>query len=325
MEVTTSSSTKNENEPSEELSEEYLPTEDNCENLKEILNKSFEIATKKCLKEKIKNLPRVTIYGKELFIDLESNDEFVKKAEIELRETPEIVAESYKTLRELVKEDKYLCVPDREEFYIKFLRPCKWYPKSAFHLMQRCYQFRLNYPYVYENLSVKTVMKTICSEIMFPLPVRCIDGSRLFIVYSGSKWNPKEFSVYDLFKCLLIILEGALLESKTQIAGAQVIIDANGLTLSHVTYITPRFAAMLVGWVQKCVPCRLKRIVFHGKNREKLVSMIGEKALPKEYGGSELVYNPIGDNLLQFFTPWKEELEVFLKCGYYKKNNEKNH
>jgi hypothetical protein len=33
-----------------------------------------------------------------------------------------------------------------------------------------------------------------------------------------------------------------------------------GLTLRHVTYFTPSFAASIIEFVQKCLPCRLKGV-----------------------------------------------------------------
>lgn len=34
-----------------------------------------------------------------------------------------------------------LVVPDDDEFYKKFLRPCKWYPKSSFELVSKVFFF----------------------------------------------------------------------------------------------------------------------------------------------------------------------------------------
>ena len=45
-----------------------------------------------------------------------------------------------------------------------------------------------------------------------------------------------------------------------KVSGAHLIIDMDGLPLSHVTHFTPSFAAASVEFVQRCVPCRLKGI-----------------------------------------------------------------
>ncbi|XP_043489510.1 alpha-tocopherol transfer protein-like [Polistes fuscatus] len=290
----------------------------------------------------MQNAPKLIVYGKELKLMFGYDDEFKKKAENELRETPEVMAESLKTIREMVKGDKDLFVPDLDEFFIKFLRPCKWYPNSAFalvsfFLIQRHYKFFINYPYMKENFTLMDLKNTFFSDLIVPIPVRCQDGSRLIIIHGGSKWKPREYYIYDMFKSLIFIFEQLIIEPATQIAGIQVILDMNGLPFSHVTHITPKLATTVADWIQRYVPYRLKnihvinqsyifnmiyaifkpflseklrnRIHFHGTNREKLINMVGEKALPKEYGGSDLFISPI-EAFWQYIYYWSEEFEV---------------
>lgn len=46
----------------------------------------------------------------------------------------------------------------------------------------------------------------------------------------------------------------------------------DGLTLNHVTHITPSFAASVTDWVQRCLPCRLKGI--HIVNQPFIFNMV---------------------------------------------------
>lgn len=55
----------------------------------------------------------------------------LEKAREELRETPEVREQAIKELRELLHEAKELNYGDSDEFLLIFLRPCKFYPKSA--------------------------------------------------------------------------------------------------------------------------------------------------------------------------------------------------
>ncbi|XP_035740122.1 alpha-tocopherol transfer protein-like isoform X1 [Vespa mandarinia] len=345
MEKSTSCSTREKDESSEELCDEFL-SETKSEFREEIL--SNESSKKDFISQnKLKFAPYLNVYGKELKPRITIDDEFIEKARKELRETPEVVAEALKTIRELVKGDSDLFIPDHDEFFTIFLRPCKWYPTSAFHMMQRYYKFRLNYPYMMQNLTPMNMKYCFCADLLVPLPIECIDGSRLLLMYGGAKWKPKEYSPYDLLKCLMIMLELVIKEPATQIAGIQIIIDAKNLPLSHVAYITPKFAGIMTEWIQRCVPCRLKnihiinqpfianviftifkpflsekfykRIFFHGTNREKLINMIGRKALPKEYGGLELSESPIGEDVWNYFCHWQKEYEDSLKYGYINK------
>lgn len=70
--------------------------------------------------------------------DLETgpiSEETRKIAEAELRETPEVVQKALAELRELIKNDKTIRYGDDDEFLTIFLRPCKWYPQSAYQLV----------------------------------------------------------------------------------------------------------------------------------------------------------------------------------------------
>lgn len=55
----------------------------------------------------------------------------------ELRETPEVREQAIKELRELLHEAKELNYGDSDDFLLIFLRPCKFYPKSALELVSK--------------------------------------------------------------------------------------------------------------------------------------------------------------------------------------------
>lgn len=63
--------------------------------------------------------------------------EDARAAEQELRETPERVASATDELRVLIQEDGTVHVPLTDDFLIKFLRPTKFYPASAFKLVRK--------------------------------------------------------------------------------------------------------------------------------------------------------------------------------------------
>ncbi|KAL0121346.1 hypothetical protein PUN28_006699 [Cardiocondyla obscurior] len=240
-------------------------------------------------------------------------DYYIQKAKEELRETPEVVAENLKELKKLLAGEPDLIIPDIDDFYITFLRPCKWYARSAFSLIKRYYRFRQNYPNIYKDLLLTKEKTAICAGLIYPLPLRTEDGCRVLIVEGGKRWKPKEVPLNDFFKGVIFILFLAMVEYRTQIAGAHIILDVEGLSLSHLTYITPTFAKMLVDFIQKCLPTRLKgihivnqsfifnmafaifkpfleekirkRIHFHGTNWESLMTFVDKRALLKRHGG----------------------------------------
>lgn len=48
----------------------------------------------------------------------------------------------------------------------------------------------------------------------------------------------------------MMIIEVAMAEPRTQVAGAQVIFDMDGLSMNHVYQFGPSFARILLEWVQ---------------------------------------------------------------------------
>lgn len=65
------------------------------------------------------------------------SDEARRIAEEELRETPENVKQALAELRELLKNDDTIYFnEDNDDVLMIFLRPCKFYAKSAYELVR---------------------------------------------------------------------------------------------------------------------------------------------------------------------------------------------
>ncbi|XP_029679538.1 uncharacterized protein LOC115245383 isoform X2 [Formica exsecta] len=230
--------------------------------------------------------PKIKFGEHELNIELEGIGEFfMQKAKEELRETPEIIAESCTQLTELIAGEPDLKVPNDEEFYKMFLRPCKYYPKSAFSLMKRYYRFRLNYPHIYADLLPSKEKTAFCANLIYPLPFRAKDGSRILIIEGGKRWNPKEVSLNTLLRGLIIMLYMAVAEPKNQ---------------------------------EKI----RKRIHFHGTNWESLMIYIDQKALLKRHGGElDMPEGPFGMTLWESILLCESFFEVDQQYGYKTDNN----
>lgn len=278
--------------------------------------------------------------------DFQEGDEYYReKAEKELRETPEVVQQALKDIRVLIQDEPDFVVPDDDEFYQKFMRPCKWYPKSAYELMKRFYKYRVNHPRYCNNLVPTKEKNILCSEILVPLPDRTPQGCRILLINAGKQWNPKKVHIDEIFRGVMLSLDAAMAEPKTQIAGVHVILNMDGFSLSQVTYFTPTFAAAMTEWVQKCLPCRLKgihivnqpfifnmvfaifkpfllektrkRIHFHGSDHKSLISHVSAKCLPTTLSG-ELVLPkvPFGQGIWEYFCWFEKEFEASNRNGY---------
>ncbi|GLV42471.1 uncharacterized protein CBL_03208 [Carabus blaptoides fortunei] len=281
------------------------------------------------------------------YVRKELGGEFLERAEKEIRETPEVKSEALAALRKLVQDERDLIFPaDEEEHLLKFLRPCKFYPDSSFKLMKRFYRFKQKHPKYSENLTPSAMKYAISHGIATFLPNRDKGGCRIMIVQIGTRWNPKEVKLIDLFRCIMMFIEIAMAEPLTQLSGVQVIFDMKDLTMSQVCQFGPSFAAHLLEWVQECIPLRLKgihivneprifnllfaifkpfmhdklrkRIIFHGTTRDKLVESFGIEYIPNSYGGNADVPEISGQLLAELMCYYEDDFIKASTIGYIK-------
>jgi hypothetical protein len=59
-------------------------------------------------------------------------------------------------------------------------------------------------------------------------------------------WNPSSFSIEEIFKATVVVLELAVLEQRAQILGGICIFDLGGISLQHAWHVTPSIAKRTV-------------------------------------------------------------------------------
>ncbi|KAI8121802.1 Chromosome transmission fidelity protein 18 like protein [Lucilia cuprina] len=182
------------------------------------------------------------------------------------------------------------------------------------------------------------------AEVLQLLPNRDQHGRRILVLEAGKKWKPSKVPLVDLFRGIQLTVLGSMVEPLSQICGAIVIIDVEGLPMGHVMQFTPNFAAMLLDYVQDCICMRLKavhivnnsyifnilfnifkpfireklrkRIFFHGKDFKSLTSHIEASALPPKYGGTATWELPSGKLLGEFFNCYTADFEKADSYGF---------
>ncbi|XP_063913796.1 alpha-tocopherol transfer protein-like isoform X1 [Zophobas morio] len=297
----------------------------------------------------MKELPTVQIGDYNLHLELDELSPEVKEiARKELRETPDVSRDAVIALRDLLKEERDLHIPLESDYWlIRFLRPCKFYPESALDLIKRYYKFKVKHADIYNGLTPSKEKNIFEQNILTVQPNRDQLGRRILILELGKKWKTNEVTLDEVFKGAVLFLELAMLEPETQVCGAVVVFDMDGLSLSQTTKFTPMFAKRIVDWLQDSVPLRIKnihivnqpyifkivfnlfkpflreklrnRIIFHGSDRKSLQEYISPKCLPECYGGTLNLPRINGPQWLELLLQCDKEYEAINSYGYNKK------
>ncbi|CAK9828495.1 Alpha-tocopherol transfer protein-like [Anthophora retusa] len=293
-------------------------------------------------------LPSIKLGDFTLEIELGApSPELQEVAKKELRETPERQNEAIEQFRELLKAEKNLNVPlENDAWLIRFLRPCKYYPDSALKLVKSYYSFKVKHSNVYKDLKPSREKNIFEQNILQVLPNRDQHGRRILIIELGKKWKHNKCSLDEVFKGCVLYVEAAMLEPATQIAGAVVIFDMDGLSLQQTCQFTPPFAKRIVDWLQDSVPLRVKnmhvvnqpyvfnmvfalfkpflreklksRIIFHGTDRKSLHQYISPKCLPACYGGTLELERITGPQWLELLLMCDKEYDAINSYGIKK-------
>ena len=297
----------------------------------------------------LKEVPYLKIGNNTLELELNPpNPELQEVAKKELRESPELQKEAVARLKELLKAETDLkCPLDNDAWLIRFLRPCKYYPESSVNLIKHYYNFKVKHAGIYDNLKPSREKNIFDQNILTVLPIRDQHGRRVLIIELGKKWKHNKCSLDEVYKGCVIYLEAAMLEPSTQIAGAIVIFDMDGLTLQQTWQFTPPFAKRIVDLLQEAMPLRIKnlhvinqpyvfnmvfalfkpflreklksRIIFHGTDRKSLHRYMSPKYLPTHYGGTMDVPLIDGPTWYKLLVQCDKEYEAINMYGYKKK------
>ncbi|XP_026726891.1 alpha-tocopherol transfer protein-like isoform X2 [Trichoplusia ni] len=228
-------------------------------------------------------------------------------------EDPNTRLQAIYELREMIYE-RGECNPHRmdDEYLIKFLRARNFIPKRAHRLIVNYYQFREDYPELFENVFPLDLRTIGDANVMAVPPYRDQDGRRLLFYRIGC-WNAKSIPVEDLFKATIIALELGLLEQRSQILGGVAVFDLQDIGTQHAWQITPSVASKMVKLMVSCFPVTTyaihivnhswlfdkifnifkpllnsqmrSKIYFHGHDMSSLHKHIKPDHLPERYGG----------------------------------------
>ncbi|KAG6798244.1 alpha-tocopherol transfer protein isoform X1 [Apis mellifera caucasica] len=264
----------------------------------------------------------------EVCLDLgEPSQDVIDYARRELGETDDVKCRTLQELRDMIYE-RGECLPRRmdDDFLIRFLRTRNFNVNRAHRLIVNYCNFKEEHPEIHQDIR-PLEMKYIGDDDVVSVPPYRTQCGRRIMIYRLGNWDPRKYSVEEIFKATIIILELGVLEPRAQILGGTVIFDLEGITMAHAWTITPQVANMVIALMVSAFPMKThaihilhqswvfdvmfsvfkplldarmqKKIFFHGGNMDSLHKHISPFHLPKRYGGTreELPYYKWIDNL----------------------------
>ncbi|XP_033207200.1 alpha-tocopherol transfer protein-like isoform X3 [Belonocnema kinseyi] len=259
----------------------------------------------------------------------EPSPEVMEYARRELGESDEVKCQTLQELREMIYE-RGECLPHRvdDAFLIRFLRARNFNVHRAHRLVVNYYNFKEEHPEIHEGVN-PLEMRHIGDDDVMTVPAYRTQCGRRMMIYRMGNWDPRKYSIEELFKATVIILELGILEPRAQVLGGVVIFDLEGITIGHAWTITPQIANMVIAlmvtsfpmktyaihilhqsWVFDAIFAVFKplldsrmqaKMYFHGHDMSSLHRHVAPTCLPKKYGGTreELPYYKWIDSLSQ--------------------------
>ncbi|XP_043466265.1 alpha-tocopherol transfer protein-like isoform X2 [Leptopilina heterotoma] len=252
----------------------------------------------------------------ELSLDLEEpSQEVMEYARRELGETEEVKCQTLQELREMIYE-RGECSPQRmdDAFLIRFLRARNFNIHRAHRLVVNYYNFKEEHHTIHKNVN-PLEMRHIGDDDVMTVPAYRTQCGRRMMIFRIGNWDPRKYSVEELFKATVIVLELGILEPRAQVLGGVVIFDLEGITMAHAWTITPQIASMVIAlmvtsfpmkthaihilnqsWVFDAIFAVFKplldsrmqgKIYFHGHDMSSLHQHVAPGNLPKKYGGTQ--------------------------------------
>ncbi|XP_017777007.1 PREDICTED: alpha-tocopherol transfer protein-like [Nicrophorus vespilloides] len=282
-------------------------------------------------------------------LDLEDPpQELVAWAKKHLNEDPDTRLKVLDDFRNMIY-NRGECVPHRTDdaFLLRFLRARYFQLERSHRLLVNYYNFKENNPEFVEDVNLKHLQRIGDDDIITVPPYREQNGRRI-LLYRIGIWDPKKFTITELFQATLVILELAILEQRAQILGGVCMFDLEGLSLQKSWHLTPSVASKIVQIMVTSFPMKIeaihivnqswvfdmvfnvfrpfldermrKRLFFHGDDWESLHQHIDPKHLPERYGGVHPDYNH--KDWMNYFFRTDKIIQEMESMGYKHDENE---
>lgn len=121
-------------------------------------------------------------------------------------------------------DDKTLYFRTDEVFLLIFLRPCKFYAKSAYELMKRIAEFKDKNAALLSNLMPSDEKIAMLEHnVVNVIKGRDHKNRRMLVVSCGKSWDPSAVSADQIFRVLYLVHQLAMWEPLTQASTIEIV------------------------------------------------------------------------------------------------------
>ncbi|XP_067134183.1 alpha-tocopherol transfer protein-like [Centruroides vittatus] len=254
-----------------------------------------------------------------------------------------------KSFKEMIKGQGIKCCMD-DIFLLGFLRARKYEMGRSLQLLKNYYEVRVQYPQYFKDLLPSKLEHVLSLKMMQFLP-RPDQKGRYIYIEQYANWDTSVASAIDFLRCGMLFFDLQLNFHRTQNKCIVIIVNAEGLSLSHFLQCTPSFLNSMTNVLFKdayqaryseihfvnlniiikaflslfipLLPSKLKDRLHPHSDMSTLHEFVSPDCLPLEYGGNLPSFDPTeANNMIKANEEFFRKNEEYLKL--YEEQRNKN-